>query len=498
MPLVVELSPGTIAGLAKSVRRCEQLVAWAAEGGERCVVIKPGQRGPGTVGQGPAEVDVLEAVEWACEQFPVDRDRVSLIGGSMGGAATWYLASHYPDLFAAAAPFCGYADYQLWEKPGGHIMRTQDWERFSWESRGAAYRVENLINMALWITHGQWDISIGGGVPVQHSQQMSRRLSELGVDHRFTEVPQCGHGCMTKDTGPPVLQWLCRQRRKDSPEEVRLVVHTLRHNRSFWVQVDELDTYGQPGRVAARRQGPELTVVTENVRRLTLGPIPGSTAVKVSLDSTATEGIDLASGPQSFGKVDGVWSAADAKRPGAKHHGVSGPVGDLFFAPQRFVFGTGGDEHERFLLDWLKGHLPGFFRSSNGGVHRGVFAGESWYQLPVVSDTEITDDEVRESNLVLYGSPSANAVLRRFRDHIPVETSSAGMEIAGRTFDGDHLGFMALFPHPESPDRYLTVVGGNSPEAVAGCSHLNLQLLPDYLVWQGCQTWWGFFDNDWR
>lgn len=149
--------------------------------------------------------------------FPVDPDRVSLMGGSMGGAATWYLASHYPDRFAAAAPFCGYADYQLWEKPGGHIMRTQDWERFSWESRGAAYRVENLTNMALWITHGEWDISIGGGVPVEHSRQISAHLTKLGVEHRFTEVPSCGHGCLTDETGPPVAQWLCRQRRQSCP-----------------------------------------------------------------------------------------------------------------------------------------------------------------------------------------------------------------------------------------------------------------------------------------
>ena len=102
------------------------------------------------------------------------------------------------------------------------------------------------------------------------------------------------------------------------------------------------------------------------------------------------------------------------------------------------------------------------------------------------------------SNLVLYGSFESNVVLRRFRDHVPVEVGARGVEIAGRVFDGDDVGFMCVFPHPENPDRYLTVVGGNSPEALAGCSHLNLQLLPDYVVWQGARTWWGFFDNDRR
>ena len=37
----------------------------------------------------------------------------------MGGAGTWYLATHHPDRFAAMAPFAGYNDYRLWGRPGG-------------------------------------------------------------------------------------------------------------------------------------------------------------------------------------------------------------------------------------------------------------------------------------------------------------------------------------------------------------------------------------------
>jgi len=218
----------------------------------------------------------------------------------------------------------------------------------------------------------------------------------------------------------------------------------------------------------------------------------------VAVDSGVLEEVDVSEFAQSFQKADGVWQSAGPRNPGKKRHGVSGPIGDLFFAPQRFVFGTSGSDHENFVLGWLRDHVPGHFRKFNGGVHRGVFAGESWYRLPVVMDSEIDDDEVRDSNLVLYGSFESNAVLRRFRDHLPVDVRARGVEIAGRAFEGELLGFMCLFPHPENPDRYLAMVSGTSPEAVAGCSHLNLQLLPDYVVWRGAETWWGFFDNDWR
>jgi len=497
VPLIVELSPNTIGDLGGAVALCEQFVGWAASGGERCVVIKPGQRGPGSVGQGPGEVDVLEAIEWACTNYPIDRDRISVTGASMGGAATWYMASHYPDVFAAAAPFCGYCNYQLWTTPGGHINRTHEWEHGSWQGRGAAYRVENLSNMALWITHGEWDVAIGGGVSVEHSRRMSERLSELGIEHNYTEVPHCGHGSRTQETGPPVVQWLCRQRRKDSPRQVTLIAHTLRHNCAFWVTIEQFEIYGQPARVDARLARDGIVVNTQNVRRLRLGPIPGGQG-KLRIDGQELSAADLSAAGQTFEIQNGTWRSGGPPPAGEKRRGVSGPIGDVFFAPQRFVYGTGGDGEEAFVLQQLSRFVPGHFRENNGGIHRGGIRGTSWYDLPFVADTAATEEELAQSNLVLYGSPEANCVHARYRDRLPLEAGPDGVRIAGRAFEGPDVGFACIFPHPDNPDRYLAVVSGNSPEAIAGSAYLNLQLLPDYLVWRGSDAEWGFFGNDWR
>jgi len=43
------------------------------------------------------EVDVLEAIEHVAGQYPVDRDRIVLMGFSMGGAGAWHLGAHYAD-----------------------------------------------------------------------------------------------------------------------------------------------------------------------------------------------------------------------------------------------------------------------------------------------------------------------------------------------------------------------------------------------------------------
>ena len=45
----------------------------------------------------------------------------------------------------------------------------------------------------------------------------------------------------------------------------------------------------------------------------------------------------------------------------------------------------------------------------------------------------------------------------------------------------------------------MVVTAGVTPEALTGATHLNLQLLPDYLVWDGDQVLdYGFSGNAWE
>lgn len=500
--LLLDVSPGAISNLPVSAQRCAELAGWAREAGEACVVAKPCGRGPGSVYQGPGEVDLFEALDFLCRTFPIDRARVSLMGASMGGAATWYLASHYPDQFAAAAPFCGYCDYRLWTKPGGTIMRMQPWESFSWQSRDAAFRPENLSHTGLWITHGEWDTSIGGGVPVEHSRRMSHTLQKLQIPHTYVEVPACGHGCMIESTTRLVVAWLCRQRRVSNPDRVRLVVHGLRHPRSHWVSVDQLERYGRAAQVDAafEREG-RLVVRTDNVRQITLGPSKGRNASRVVLDGKAFPATNLSRHAMTFVQERGRWkgTACLLKAGREKRHGVSGPVGDVFFEPLRIVKGTKGSPRETFFIQWLAGHLPGFFKQKNGGVHRGVFDGESFHEMRVVEDEALSHQEIETCNLILLGNYRSNVALAAFEGKLPLEFGDRELRLGGNTYHGRRLGLCACFPSPAAPDRMIVVIGGASPEAVTYASHLNLQLLPDYLVWDGDRTLdFGFFDNDWR
>ncbi len=497
-PLLIEVSPGAMSDLPGAVALTEEMAAIAAEAGRSCVVLRPTGRGPGSVYQNYGEVDVLEAIEHVAAHHAIDRDRISITGASMGGAAVWYLVSHYPDLFAAAAPFCGYCDYRLWEKPGGLSFHMHPWEEASWQSRSAAFLVDNLRHTPLWIVHGEWDRAVGGGVPVAHSRQMAELLAERGFPHIYTEVPGTGHDCRTPEIWKQVIPWLLDQRRPSTPEHVSLVSRGLRHNRCYWVEIDQLARCDSPGEVDARRLGDRLTVNTEGVRALSLGPLEAGAAPEVVLDGQDLGRLDLGRRQSFRRRADGAWERG-APLDDEKRHGCSGPMGDMFFDGLLLVPGTSGSEEEGFFNEWVAGHAAAYFRSRNGGVHRGGIMGQNTVDLPIVRDADLTAEDRDGHNLLLYGTPASNSVMAEFAEHLPLAFEDGTVRLAGHLYRDDGAAVFALFPHPRNPRRYVAVHGGAKPDAVCWGSHLDMQLLPDYLVYAGGEVLdWGFWDNDWR
>jgi len=500
VPLIVEVSPGASAkSIDRAVGLTEQIAGIAARHGERCVVLRPTGRGPGSVYQNYGEVDTLEAIEHVCAAYPIDRDRISITGSSMGGAATWYLASHYPDLFAAAAPFCGYCDYRLWEKPGGLTFHMHEWEEPSWRSRSAALLVGNLRHTPAWIVHGEWDRSVGGGVPVEHSLQMARMLEEQGINHRLTTVPETGHGCRRADIWEEVILWLLAQRKDRSPRRVELATFGLRHDRSNWLGIEQFIRYGQCARADGALEDGRVAVSTDNVQALSVGPLPARDAVPLALDGQEMDPVN-ASERMAFQRADdGSWQAGRTESGQQKRHGASGPIGDMFFERTVLVPGTAGSKEETFFNGWVARHACSFFSARNGGVHRGGIMGQNSVELPVVADVDLPEEAMREANLILYGTPESNAVLKRFAEQTPLRFDADGIAAAGRTYSAKGAAIFAVFPHPDAPERYVAVHGGTEPDAITWGSHLDMMLLPDYIVYaRGELIDWGFRGNDWR
>lgn len=130
----------------------------------------------------------LEVIEKMQKQYPVDPDRLYVMGLSMGGYGTWDAVQRYPDLFAAAVPICGGGD----ETAAGRIRAPA------------------------WAFHGDKDRA----VPVSRSRNMIEAIKKAGGKPRYTEYPGVGHNSWdTAFKDPEMLKWLFSQRRRGNTDK---------------------------------------------------------------------------------------------------------------------------------------------------------------------------------------------------------------------------------------------------------------------------------------
>lgn len=500
-PLIICVSPSGD-NLEAAAYRTGLVASIIKESGQAAVVLRPTGRGPGTLYMNYGEVDLFEALEDVLQKHAIDRDRISVYGHSMGGAATWYLASHYPDIFAAAAPMSGYCDYRLWRKPGGYTFHMQDWEEPSWIARSAVFLVENLGHTPVWILHGAWDRGTGSGVSVEHARQMKRLMTDHGFAPKYLEVPGKAHH-FTRDTEPlfkEMILWLLAQRKVRLPQHVNLATYDLRHNSSYWVTIDQLQIYGAArAQVDARLEGDNMVVTTDHVKMFSLGPVAEFKQADISIDGQELGSRDLGTAVQFRKDEAGRWQSGEFKLKNEKRRGSAGGIGDLFFENVILVPGTIGTHEETHFTATAASDVWNNYRKRNGGVHRGGIMGENAVDLARVPDHALTDEQLRQNNLILFGTYETNAVLARLRGSLPLAFEPAGIRVYDRHFIGGKAAVFAVFPHPLNPDRYIAVHGGLTPDATCWGSHLDVGLLPDFVAYSGSDVLgWGFQGNDWK
>ena len=76
---------------------------------------------PDACGSDKAQQDILDAVAWAKENYPLDPRRIYLTGASGGGYMTLLMVGRHPEIWSAASAWVGISDLAAW-----HARHAQD------------------------------------------------------------------------------------------------------------------------------------------------------------------------------------------------------------------------------------------------------------------------------------------------------------------------------------------------------------------------------------
>jgi predicted esterase len=438
--------------------------------------------------RGPGEREVMAAVDWALEKYPIDRDRVAMTGVSMGGTGTAHIGLRYADRFSAAAPLCGYHSFFVRRDTSQRAIRP--WEREQMQHYSPTSIAERGRSLPMWVAHGTKDF------PLENSRVFVDRYKQL----KYTmtdEWPDTGHDVWKKAyAGARLFSFLSRAKRPSAPPRVTLKSDQLRLGQLYWVKLTALSSPGQMAVVDAEAKSATSVVVkTESAGAFELartGPI-GKDAVEAEIDG---QKLSFAAGePIQLVKRDGKWQKGKVASTG-KRAGVEGPIRDAFMEPLVFVYGSLDERTRRANREVAEA----FARTRHGpGV-----------AYRVLSDRELSPGIERDHGLFLVGNTSDHALLRELS--LPIRAADKAIVFGERKHDAPGVGAIFIHPNPRHPDRYLVVI--TAPTAAGIWRALSLpQMLPDFLVYDDALApaagevvlgndakvvAGGFFDQSWK
>jgi hypothetical protein len=234
------------------------------------------------------EVDTLEVLEHALQDYPIDPNRVAIRGFSMGGAAAWHLAVHYPDKWFAANPGAGFSETPQFLK----VFQSEDlkptwYEQKLWGVYDVPDCARNFFNVPLICYSGELDAQRDS------AEYMTEVLGREGLKPPHLIGPGVGHKYHpeTIKEVQGLIEAAVNQGRDPWPKKVTLQTRTLAYARMFWVSVGQFIQEWEDTRVDAEILDSEkvVRVTTKNVAMLQIRREESTQDYQVIIDMRKAE-----------------------------------------------------------------------------------------------------------------------------------------------------------------------------------------------------------------
>jgi hypothetical protein len=182
-----------------------------------------------------------------------------------------------------------------------------------------------------------------------------------------------------------------------------------------------------------------------------------------------------------------------------KRHGLQGPIDDAFLGRFIIVRPTGKPLHER-TEPWVKAEMGRAIRE-----WRRQMRGDAI----VKDDKDVTEADIKTSNLILWGDPSSNSLIAKVLPKLPLTWDEKVVTLAGGTHASDTHVPTLIHPNPLNGGRYVVLNSGLTYREYDYLNNARQHAkLPDWAVidirtppssrWPGKVADADFFDERWQ
>jgi predicted esterase len=417
------------------------------------------------------ETDVFEVRDDAIERFNIDADRIALAGFSMGGAGAWHIGAHFADQWACVHTGAGFVDVKRYQKLTAEKMPPW-YEQKLWGVYDVPNYARNLLNVPLVCYSGEVD-------PQRDSAEyMSEVLAKEGLQTTHLIGPGMGHKYdpeVLKDVQSRVEQFVTTGR-NSLPKKLSLQTRSLAYSRMHWLQITGMERQWEDARVDANwdESSNEIQITTSNVSSLTVDLPKTLEKPKVFVNGAETAVTTSTDNGTSWkwASSPDLTTSTLVKKPL-----LQGPIDDglksrfIVVLPDGKSDGTAADkwsriESEHFLNRW-----------------QGLMRGDVITRSP----REITVQEVKDCNIILWGTPATNSLLKKMLESKTLSDvivwDDLLLKIGNQDADVSSSVPVFCYPNPFNPNRYIIVNSGLTfREAHDKTNSLQNPKLPDWAL----------------
>ena len=215
--------------------------------------------GPSAFYRGIGEEGVLETLEEVEKRFPIDPDRVFLMGHSMGGCGSYEIGLHHPDLFGGIMPLDAAMGPHVGPEP-----TVPAWMHPQVAMNIPASLYANARNVDVFVKNA------GAGIQQNSTEYADGSVAEGGFS-TAESFPGMPHNFGDKYPYSNFVTELIAHPVQRHPSEVKFYTNTLRYNRAYWVTIDRLTQPSADTLVKAKAEAKTgVEVTTKNIDAFTL------------------------------------------------------------------------------------------------------------------------------------------------------------------------------------------------------------------------------------
>jgi dienelactone hydrolase len=453
------------------------------------------------------ETDVHEAIDAVRRNYRVDDRRVVLRGFSMGGAGAWHLGLHDPSRWSSVEAGAGFSEtihYAKLANPsdvirkGLHIYDAVDYAINAFDVPIVGYGGENDPQI-------QASKNIEAALVAQGVAMKTDGLVTKADGLDFTRVVGKGMGhAVDKESASLMKIFHDVRATKGSdpyPRKIRFATYTLKYNKVGWLSIERLTEHYRKATIEAEVADDLAIVKTENIAAIA---VARQVAETIQLDGQEFPLRDAVRGllpDVYFRKSAKGWELLDhdgslalqenARRE--KQPGLQGPIDDAFTAGFLCVRGTGTPADPK-VQEWAEARLKRFADDWSRSL-RG--------DLRIKNDVDVTDQDIEENHLILFGDPGSNRFIARVLPELPLTWNSKEIELGGK-FPSDGHTPVLINANPLNRLRYVVINSGHTFGAkdFAGTNALLYPRLGDYAVLKIGERdevkTEGYFDERWK